>query len=115
MTAKEKEERRLARGRESLGRAVTGHSLANDLIVYTEFSARGIDAIPRVNVFTYSGWLAKGRQVRKGEHGVKITTYIPVRKRDSETGELSESLRPRVCTVFHVSQTEAREGVCHVR
>ena len=54
-------------------------------------------------------WKAAGRQVRKGEHGVKVLTFVPMSKVvHSETGDKVESWRsPRSTTVFHVSQTDA--------
>lgn len=69
----------------------------NDLLVVMAFNDRGIQATPRVDVFTYNAWLAKGRQVRKGEKGVTIFTFIE--KKDG-------SKTPRSVTVFHVSQTD---------
>jgi hypothetical protein len=66
--------------------------------------AKGIpedQIIPRVNVFSYNAWKANGRQVRKGEHGVKCLTFI------TKTGKNGrEERRPWTVTVFHVSQTE---------
>lgn len=73
----------------------------NDLLVMTAFEERGIHATPRVDVFTYNAWLAKGRQVKKGEKGVKIFTFIE--RKDG-------SKQPRSVTVFHVSQTESLNG-----
>ena len=68
-----------------------------------------LEIIPRENVFTYHAWRAKGRQVRKGEHGVKITTYIPVPEKRNDAGELTREAgrRPKLATVFHISQTGA--------
>ena len=57
---------------------------------------------PRENVFTYNAWQALKRQVRKGESGVKIITWIPCKDKDSEN---SRMLCKR-STVFHVSQTD---------
>ena len=97
---------------EALHRATTGQSWANYPAIMEGFTARGIpeDQIePRVNVLTYHAWLAVGRQVRRGEHGVKVFTRIPIgAKVDPATGE---TLRPagtaaRSTTVFHVSQTD---------
>ena len=46
------------------------------------------DILPRENVFTYHAWRALGRQVRRGEHGVKVTTWIPTERKelDEKTG-----------------------------
>jgi hypothetical protein len=35
-------------------------------------------------VFTYHAWRALGRQVRRGEHGVKVVTFVTVADKDSE-------------------------------
>lgn len=94
---------------ESLHRAVSGQSLANYPAIIEGFMAKGIpaDAInPRENVFTFNAWKALGRQVRKGEHGVKVFTFVQSVKENKETGEQSVSKRPWSTTVFHVSQTD---------
>ena len=64
---------------EALSRAVSGQSVCNYREIFAGFMARGIpeeDIKPRENVFTYNAWRALGRQVRKGEHGVKCLTFI---------------------------------------
>lgn len=89
---------------EALTRARSGQSLANEAITIQEFVRRGIsvdDIQPRVNVLTFWAWKALNRSVRKGEHGVKLTTWIPYEKKDG-----TEGLRPKTCVVFHVSQTD---------
>lgn len=98
---------------EALSRATSGFTPSNYPAIYQGFMDKGIpeDEIkPRINVFTYEAWKALGRQVRKGEHGVKIVTYIDRSKKetDSETGEQKEvSYRyPWHTTVFHISQTD---------
>lgn len=63
----------------------------------------------------YRAWQAKGRQVRKGERGLRIigTGTVPVDQTDEETGEVVEGRR-RVffpVSVFDVSQTDPIEGV----
>jgi antirestriction protein ArdC len=101
---------------ESLSRAVGGRSCANYATIIQGFMDKGIPAdqiTPRENVFTYRAWQALGRQVRKGEHGVKVFTRVPIgEKRDRDTGEL---LRPagtaaRSTTVFHITQTDLVPG-----
>jgi len=98
---------------EALSRATSGFTPSNYPAIYQGFIDKGIpeDEIkPRVNVFTYEAWKALGRQVRKGEHGVKIVTYIDRVKKETDraTGEEKEvSYRyPWHTTVFHISQTE---------
>lgn len=85
---------------QSYNKAVNGRSCVNDAKVISQFAARGIDATPRVDVFTYNIWLyQKGRQVMKGEKSVKLVTFIE----DKKTGKK----RPKTAFVFHASQTEA--------
>jgi hypothetical protein len=107
--------------KEALGRALEHRSERNYDAIFAGFSDMGIEeeeVEPRVNVFTFNAWKALGRVVKKGQHGVKITTWIPVRGKAGEKevaggappapGDKSKGgkLRPKTCTVFHVSQTE---------
>jgi hypothetical protein len=100
---------------EALSRATGNQSMANWGAIFAGFAAKGIpeqEIKPRENVFTYHAWRALGRQVRRGEHGVKITTWVPAagkEETDPDTGEKKEGSGFRVCksaTVFHVSQTD---------
>lgn len=100
---------------EALTRAVHGQSFANYPAIFQGFMARGIpeDQIkPRENVFTFQAWKALGRYVRKGEHGVRVLTFIESasKETDRDTGEPKIIRRPWSSTVFHVSQTEAING-----
>lgn len=102
---------------EALSRALTSQSWSNFPAIIQGFTIRGIpeDQIkPRENVFTYQAWRALGRQVRKGEHGVKVITFIKRDKKtkDPETGEVKFETysMPRSVSVFHISQTDKREG-----
>lgn len=90
---------------EALYRARGGVSMANYGAIYEGFALLGISAAdikPRENVLTFNAWRALGRTVKRGEHGVKVVTWIPVK--DKTTGELTGK-RPKTATVFHVSQT----------
>jgi hypothetical protein len=91
---------------EALDRAKNGASMTNYSAIYSGFAAKGIaesDIKPRENVFTFNAWKAQGRSVKKGEHGVKITTYVNV---DGDESDDSEGYRiAKLVTVFHVSQT----------
>ena len=98
---------------EALSRAQGGMSMANYVPIFEGFTAKGIpfdEIIPRVNVFTYHAWRAKGRQVRKGEKGVRVTTWItPKGKDDAPAKESDKKERGKIAwgaTVFHVSQTD---------
>jgi len=99
----------------ALDRARNGQALTNYPAIIAGFVEKGIpeaDIRPRENVFTFQAWRALGRSVRKGEHGVKVHTFVPMTAevKDAETGEVKVRAysAPRSTTVFHVSQTEAR-------
>ncbi len=117
---------------EALSRAASGQSFSNWPAIFAGFAAKGIpesEVKPRENVFTYHAWRALGRQVRRGEHGVKVTTFVafdrqgdaPAARDTPDSG--AESARRKsgrrlwVATVFHVSQTDPveplREPVGH--
>ena len=88
-------------GQATIAKAQSRPFGANDALVIYAFEERGINATPRVDVFTYNAWLAKGRQVKKGEKGVKVVTFVE--KADG-------SKLPRSVTVFHISQTDLMEA-----
>ncbi len=97
---------------ESLMRARCGQSMANYPAIFAGFTAMGIpesEIDPRENVLTYNAWIAAGRQVRKGQHGVKLHTWVNATKEVSRGGSVTkEDYRfCRSATVFHVSQTDA--------
>lgn len=101
--------------REALTRAVTGQTMSNYPAIFQGFIEKGIpesDIRPRENVFTFEAWKALGRYVRKGEHGVKVVTFIETKSKevDQDTGEAKVIRRPWTTTVFHISQTEAING-----
>src|SRR5207244_4042924 len=103
---------------EALSRAVGGQSLANWAPIIYGFTAKGIpesDIRPRENVFTYNAWRALGRQVRRGEHGVKVVTFVALdsattAESDATDGDSKPSKRrsgarrPWTATVFHLSR-----------
>ncbi len=101
--------------REALTRAVSGQTMSNYPAIFQGFMARGIpesEIHPRENVFTFEAWKALGRYVRRGEHGVKVVTFIETKSKevDHDTGEAKIIRRPWTTTVFHISQTEAING-----
>lgn len=95
---------RNARREESLSRAIGTLQSQNDSVVEMHYAALGIHATPRVDVFTYNAWQALGRQVRKGEHGCRLTVWI--HPSPSATNKEPKPF-PKSTTVFHVSQTDA--------
>ena len=98
---------------EALARAVSGQSYSNFPAIFAGFVAKGIpesEIKPRENVFTFEAWKALGRVVRRGEHGVKVVTFIEHTVEDKETGERKAVRRPWTTTVFHISQTKPLDG-----
>lgn len=101
-------------GQEALRRAIEGQSVENEVRVIEAFMNRGIpeeDIIPRRNVFTYPAWQELGRQVRKGEHGVRLQVWISKPEERDESGKVTRkaSTYPKYTTVFHVSQTDPKD------
>lgn len=92
----------------ALQRAENNASEANYDVIFDGFIDMGIakeDIEPRVNVFTFNAWKAKGRFVKKGEKGVKVITYILVDKKEKDSDETKKVKVKRQTTVFHISQT----------
>jgi antirestriction protein ArdC len=75
------------------------------MVLLVEFQARGIEAHPREDCFTFNAWKALNRHVKKGEHGVKIMAYAHT-ERQKPDGTTEAHDYPTTATVFHVSQTE---------
>lgn len=93
---------------EALHRATAWQSLTNYPAIYRGFIEKGIaedDIHPRINVFTYNAWKALGRFVRRGEHGVRVITFM-TKVREREDGSVEEISIPSTSVVFHISQTE---------
>jgi hypothetical protein len=99
--------------REALTRAQSGQSFANYAAIFEGFEAKGIapgDIIPRENVLTYQAWRGLGRQVRRGERGVKVSTFVEMTKQDpNDPAKVETFKRPRATTVFHLTQTDPVE------
>jgi len=105
-------EARQEREREALANAVNGLSGSNYPAIVRGFLDKGIpetEIKPRENIFTYAAWRALKRQVRRGEHGVKVVTFVPMEAKelqDDGTEKKVTSRRPWHTTVFHLSQTD---------
>lgn len=100
------------KGKKALERVESSQSMANFEQVIEGFLEMGIpeeEILPKENVYTFQAWLGKGRCVRKGEHGVKITTFIPIKRENVSDGDGELRMYPKTTTVFHVSQTEKVE------
>ena len=95
---------------QALTRATTSPSLINYVPIFEAFMSRGIpesEIRPRENVFTFHAWRALGRTVRRGEKGVQVLTWVPITRKDDDTGEPKTiGKRPKTAYVFHISQTE---------
>ena len=84
----------------------TSKDTENCSIVKSEFLDRGLseeDIQPKENVFTYRKWQELGRQVKKGEKGVKISWLAPMNRKE---GDERTGMRHLTRSVFHISQTE---------
>lgn len=95
--------------KQALQNAKENNSLMNYSAIISGFMEKGINAndiLPRENVFTFHAWKALNRVVKKGEKGVRIVTFIPTEKVNTETGEIERGTFPKNTTVFHISQTE---------
>jgi antirestriction protein ArdC len=104
---------------EALSRARGSLAVSNYPAIFAAFIERGIpeaDILPRENVLTYHAWRALGRTVKRGEHGVKILTWVARespeadRNPDSDAEPKSGRRYPKTATVFHVSQTTELVG-----
>jgi len=99
---------------DALDRARNGQTWTNYPAIFAGFISKGIaeeDIRPRENVFTFNAWKALGRSVKKGEHGVKVVTFVDCAGKvdaDQNTGEEKQTSyrRAHTTTVFHISQTE---------
>ena len=93
---------------EALARARGSESVANYPAIFAGFMERGIpehDIHPRENVFTFNAWKALGRTVKRGEHGVRVVSWIVCEKKDDQGLVIDTFKRPKSATVFHISQT----------
>jgi hypothetical protein len=108
------EAERAAMDAEALSRAVNGQSFSNWPVIIAGFVERGIpeaEIKPRENVLTFHAWRARGRTVRRGEHGVRVLSYATYERKDADDAEKTVTARrPIAAFVFHVSQTEPLNG-----
>ena len=74
------------------------YSQRNAAIVEDHFDC---DCKAYESIYTYARWRALGMQVQKGEKACKITTYIPIRVTDEDTGDKKVvGTLPRSSAVF---------------
>lgn len=74
---------------------------------YSPRNALILAASGATNVAGYREWKQLGRQVRKGEHGIKLAA--PVVVKDKDTGE-PKVVNVKTATVFDISQTDELEA-----
>jgi hypothetical protein len=74
-------------------------SMQNALILAEQSQHHGCKCQAYEDYFTYARWAGQGFQVQKGQHGTKLSVYIPVKKvLDGE--EKVVGSRPWSSTVF---------------
>ena len=108
---------RAAIAAQALKNATENNSVANYQAIFDGFADKGIpceEIEPRVNVLTYNAWLAVGRQVRRGETGVRVVTMVRAKSKAGEASEGGEGEGAsfkfaRPVSVLHISQTDAIE------
>ena len=75
------------------------YSWCNTLLIYSQRP----DA---TQVAGYRTWKKLKRQVRKGEHGIRIFAPCPWKRENADTGETEQGVFFRCVSVFDVSQTD---------
>ena len=90
-----------------------GTPMVNIATVLQEFASRGIfqsDTTPATILLPYHAWAALNRHVRKGQHGLRVTTITPTKlsTRDPISGHIitRHSWRFAAGAAFHLSQTQ---------
>ena len=94
-----------ARASDALARAQKGASANTDAQVIGFFAAHGIDATPRLDVFTYAAWQALGRTVCKGESGCRLRVWLNYKSASESDEEGAGRGVFKNVSVFHISQT----------
>ena len=93
------------RASDALARAQKGVSANTDAQVIGFFAAHGIDATPRLDVFTYAAWQALGRTVCKGESGCRLRVWLNSKSGSQSDDEGAGRGFFKNVSVFHISQT----------
>ena len=91
---------------DALGRLLGKFSLHNVLLVFAQYPTA-------TDVAGFRQWQGRGRQVRKGEHGIRIFGYSKAKAKDkgdgAEEGDDKGRVYFPVLPVFDVSQTDPME------
>lgn len=100
-------------GKEKMTRETAQHfdrtSTTHAAILALAASENGCTCVAYQDWFTHRRWQAQGVQVRKGQHGVKLTTWIPVTKTDDDGTKKVTGKRPKGYTVFCRCQVKAAD------
>ena len=111
-------EQRMRTALSQMSARILGYSLRNQMLLIAQAEERGI---PLRDVDTFKGWRQRGRQVRRGEHGLRIVrpvgldnhqdtdTEADPDQRDHSTGQEQDEtprVRFRFMAVFDISQTD---------
>lgn len=71
-------------------------SRSHEMVLAQVAAEKGCNCAAYVDWFTYRRWKAQEMQVQKGERGIKLTTWVPVKDDD---GNVVRTF-PRTVTVF---------------
>ena len=85
-----------------------GKSMASEVALAMAAQERGCNCQAYRDWFTYRRWQAQGMQVQKGQHGVKLTTWISYETEDKD-GNVKTHSRPKATTVFCRCQVKPAE------
>jgi antirestriction protein ArdC len=94
-------------------RSFDGFSEGNAMVLAMAAKAHSCSCAPYADWFTWARWIAQGRVVKKGEHGIKLDIYIgteKVEKQDDGTEKVTRGSRPWTTTVFCRCQTQELEA-----
>jgi hypothetical protein len=107
--------RRMRQAVTGMSARILSYSLRNQMLLMEQAEQRGV-ALHDVD--TFKGWQARGRQVRKGERGLRIVRPVGLdddTDQDTDPGrddnpDAQIRVRFRFMAVFDVSQTDEVEG-----
>jgi len=77
-----------------------GFSASNAAILAQAAESHGCSCAAYSDWYTYRRWQAQGFQVQKGEHGVKLSTFIPTYATDENGDKVQTGKRPWGYTAF---------------
>lgn len=83
-----------------------GYSMTNAMILTGAAAKRGCHCKPYEDWFTYKRWQAQSYQVKRGEHGVRLSTFVTMTKIDDNGNKVVVGKRPWKSVVFCRCQVE---------